>query len=155
MTSMPADERIGSYVKRAEQALNAAKNAALKPAGVTVAQYAALLYLAENPGISAAALARLCGVTPPTMNTVLTNLVDRGLIERTPHAWHKNVLETRLTEAGEAVMRDADVRAVAVERAVAAGFTAGERQTLIDLLTRCAGLFDATRGEAPAAQERH
>ncbi|WP_256668123.1 MarR family winged helix-turn-helix transcriptional regulator [Nocardia cyriacigeorgica] len=154
MTPMPAAERIGSYVKRAEQALNAAKNAALKPVGVTVAQYAALLNLVENPGISAAALARLCGVTPPTMNTVLTNLVDRGLIERTPHAWHKNVLETRLTEAGEVAMRAADARAIAVERAVAAGFTDDERQTLIDLLTRCADLFDATRTEAPAAQER-
>ncbi|MBF6098814.1 MarR family transcriptional regulator [Nocardia cyriacigeorgica] len=152
---MPAAERIGSYLKRAEQALNAAKNAALKPAGVTVAQYAALLGLVENPGISAAALARLCGVTPPTMNTVLTNLVDRGLIERTPHAWHRNVLETRLTEAGEKAMRDADARAIAVERAVAAGFTEDERQTLIDLLTRCADLFDATRAEAPTAPERN
>lgn len=155
MTPMPAAERIGSYLKRAEQALNAAKNAALKPAGVTVAQYAALLGLVENPGISAAALARLCGVTPPTMNTVLTNLVDRGLIERTPHAWHRNVLETRLTEAGEKAMRDADARAIAVERAVAAGFTEDERQTLIDLLTRCADLFDATRAEAPTAPERN
>ncbi|WP_280468509.1 MarR family winged helix-turn-helix transcriptional regulator [Nocardia cyriacigeorgica] len=155
MTPMPAAERIGSYIKRAEQALNAAKNAALKPAGVTVAQYAALLGLVENPGISAAALARLCGVTPPTMNTVLTNLVDRGLIERTPHAWHRNVLETRLTEAGEKAMRDADARAIAVERAVAAGFTEDERQTLIDLLTRCADLFDATRADAPTAPERN
>ncbi|WP_206055273.1 MarR family winged helix-turn-helix transcriptional regulator [Nocardia sp. CS682] len=154
MTSLPSNERLGSYVKRAEQALQTAKHAALKPAGVTVAQYAALLYLDENPGISAAALARLCGVTPPTMNTVLTNLQDRGLIERTPHAWHKNILETRLTEAGAAVMRDADARAVRVERAVAAGFTDAERGTLQDLLTRCADLFDSVRPETPAATKK-
>lgn len=55
---------------------------ALKPAGVTVPQYAALFVLSESPGISAAALARQCGVTPPTMNTVLANLQDRGFIER-------------------------------------------------------------------------
>ncbi|SNY81421.1 DNA-binding transcriptional regulator, MarR family [Nocardia amikacinitolerans] len=147
MTPMPAAERIGSYVKRAEQALATAKNVALKPAGVTVAQYSALLFLAENPGISAAALARLCGVTPPTMNTVLTNLQERGLIERTPHAWHKNVLETRLTERGESVMKDADARAIRVERSVAAAFTAAERDTLVELLTRCADAFDAARHE--------
>lgn len=123
----------------------------LKPAGVTVPQYAALLYLDENPGISAAALARLCGVTLPTMNTVLSNLQDRGLIERTPHAWHKNILETRLTEAGAAVMRDADARAVRVERAVAAGSTDTERAALQDLLTRCADLFDSVRPETSAA----
>ncbi|MFQ6326593.1 MULTISPECIES: MarR family winged helix-turn-helix transcriptional regulator [unclassified Nocardia] len=147
MTSMPASERIGSPIKRAEQALSAAKNAALKPAGVTVPQYAALLFLTENPGISAAALARLCGVTPPTMNTVLTNLQDRGLVERTPHEWHKNVLETRLTEKGATVMRDADARAVRVERALAAGFTTQERATLMELLDRCADLLDSIRPE--------
>ncbi|MEV0355510.1 MarR family transcriptional regulator [Nocardia sp. NPDC050697] len=145
MTSMPTTERLGHYIKRAEQALTTAKNAALKPVGVTVPQYAALLSLTENPGISAAALARLCGVTPPTMNTILTNLQERGLIERSPHEWHRNVLETRLTERGEAVMRDADVRAVRVERAVGAAFTDEERELLQSLLIRCADAFDATR----------
>ncbi|MGC0329736.1 DNA-binding MarR family transcriptional regulator [Streptomyces sp. SAI-170] len=145
MTSMPASERLGSHLKRAEQALNATKNAVLKPAGLTVAQYAALLYLSENPGISAAALARLCGVTPPTMNTVLKNLQDRALIERTPHAWHRNVLETRLTDEGRAVMRDADERAVRVERALAAEFTEEEREALVGLLGRCVELLERER----------
>ncbi|MFJ8084142.1 MarR family winged helix-turn-helix transcriptional regulator [Streptomyces sp. NPDC096205] len=145
MTSMPASERLGSHLKRAEQALNATKNAVLKPAGLTVAQYAALLYLSENPGISAAALARLCGVTPPTMNTVLKNLQDRALIERTPHAWHRNVLETRLTDEGRTVMRDADERAVRVERALAAEFTEEEREALVGLLGRCVELLERER----------
>lgn len=145
MTTLPASERLGFHLKRAEQALNATKNAVLKPAGVTVAQYAALLHLAENPGISAAALARLCGVTPPTMNTVLKNLQDRGLIERTPHEWHKNVLETRLTGEGRAVMADADARAVRVERALAAEFTDEERDTLVTLLGRCVDLLERER----------
>ncbi|MCE0447365.1 MarR family transcriptional regulator [Streptomyces tricolor] len=108
---MPVSERLGSDIKRAEQALNATKTAVLKPAGLTIAQYGALLYCAAKPGISAAALARLCGVTPPTMNTVLKNLQERDLIVRTPHEWHKNVLETRLTDAGRAVLADADDRA--------------------------------------------
>ncbi|KMO99146.1 MarR family winged helix-turn-helix transcriptional regulator [Streptomyces roseus] len=145
MTSMPPEERIGSHVKRAEQALLAAKNAAVKPAAVTVPQYAALLWLSEKPGISAAALARLCGVTPPTMNTVLKNLQERALIERTPHEWHRNVLETRLTEEGRAVMELADARAVRVERALAAAFSTEEREQLIALLGRCAEVLDAQR----------
>ncbi|WP_328300598.1 MarR family transcriptional regulator [Streptomyces sp. NBC_00435] len=145
MTSMPAEERIGSYIKRAEQALLGAKNTAVRPAAVTVPQYAALLWLSEKPGISAAALARLCGVTPPTMNTVLKNLQERGLIERTPHELHRNVLETRLTDEGRSVMEVADAGAVAVERALAAEFTGEERELLIGLLGRCAGALDALR----------
>ncbi|MFD8985323.1 MarR family winged helix-turn-helix transcriptional regulator [Streptomyces sp. NPDC059564] len=145
MTSMPPEERIGAHVKRAEQALLAAKNTALKPAGVTVPQYAALLWLAEKPGISAAALSRLCGVTPPTMNTVLKNLQERGFIERTPHEWHRNVLETRLTEEGRTVMEQADTGAVRVERALAAAFSAEERERLIALLGRCAEVLDTLK----------
>lgn len=147
---MPASERLGSYIKRAEQALNATKHAVLKPAGLTVPQYAALLLLSENPGMSAAALARACAVTPPTMNTVLKNLQERGLVERTPHAWHGNVLETRLTERGREVMADADVRAVRVERALAAEFTEAERESLIALLGRCVDVLEAARPDAGA-----
>jgi DNA-binding MarR family transcriptional regulator len=79
------------------------------------------------------------------MNTVLSNLQDRGLIERTPHPWHKNILETTLTEQGTALMREADVRAIRVERALAEEFTAAERATLQDLLTRCADRLDSIR----------
>ncbi|MGW3204503.1 MarR family winged helix-turn-helix transcriptional regulator [Streptomyces sp. NPDC001135] len=142
---MPASERLGSHLKRAEQALNATKTAVLKPAGLTVAQYAALLHLSANPGISAAALARLCGVTPPTMNTVLKNLQDRDLITRSPHEWHRNVLETRLTDEGRAVLADADTRAVRVERALAAEFTDAERDTLTGLLARCVRVLEEQR----------
>ncbi|MEV0463370.1 MarR family winged helix-turn-helix transcriptional regulator [Nocardia tengchongensis] len=145
VTSMPVEERLGSYIKRAEQALMGAKNAALKPTGVTIPQYAALYVLSENPGISAAELARRCGVTPPTMNTVLTNLRDRGLIERTPHAWHRNVLETSLTDEGRKVMRAADKRAVPVERALAAEFTEAESAALMAMLERAATVLDAVR----------
>jgi DNA-binding MarR family transcriptional regulator len=145
MTTMPLSERLGSHLKRADQALSATKAAVLKPAGVTVPQYSALLHLSLNPGISAAALARLCGVTPPTMNTVLNNLQDRGLIERTPHEWHRNVLETRLTDEGRAVMADADTRAVRVERALAAEFTDEERTTLVALLGRCVDVLEKER----------
>ncbi|WP_211258757.1 MarR family winged helix-turn-helix transcriptional regulator [Spirillospora albida] len=145
MTSMPVSERLGSHIKRAEQALGAAKSAALKPSGLTVPQYAALLHLADNPGISAAALARACAVTPPTMNTVLKNLGERGLIERTPHEWHRNILETRLTSAGQELLTSADTRAVRVERGLAAEFTPAEHAALVELLSRCITYLDGTR----------
>ncbi len=79
------------------------------------------------------------------MNTVLKNLQERGFIERTPHEWHRNVLETRLTDEGRAAMELADAGAVRVERALAAAFTKEERETLIELLGRCAEVLDAER----------
>ncbi|MEV6037715.1 MarR family transcriptional regulator [Nonomuraea sp. NPDC052116] len=135
---MPADERLGLDIKRAEQTLIAAKQAAVRPAGLTVPQYATLFALADNPGISGAALARACLVTPQAMTVVLKNLEERGLIERSPHPWHRNVLETRLTEAGRAALKAADERAVVIERAIASEFSAEEREQLRSLLARCA-----------------
>ncbi|MFC0114978.1 MarR family winged helix-turn-helix transcriptional regulator [Kibdelosporangium aridum] len=133
---MPIKERLGADLKVAVDALMAAKQAAVKPSGLTVPQYSALLFLSDNPGISAAALARLCLVTPQTMTTILQNLESAGLIVRTPHPWHRNMLETRLTEAGQVAFDKADERAVAVERGLAAEFTEDERKTLRSLLAR-------------------
>jgi DNA-binding MarR family transcriptional regulator len=134
---MPINERLGADLKQAVAALNIAKQVAVKPSGLTVPQYSALLFLVDNPGISAAALARLCHVTPQTMTTILQNLESAGLIARTPHPWHRNVLETRLTEAGTTAFEQADARAVAVEQGLAAEFTADEMKTLRSLLARC------------------
>ncbi|MFC4957971.1 MarR family winged helix-turn-helix transcriptional regulator [Streptomyces mauvecolor] len=134
--TMPPEERLGFDIKRAEQELIAAKSAAVKAAGLTVPQYAALFGLSGAPGISAAALARACLVTPQAMNVVLKNLEERGLVERTPHPWHRNVLETRLTEKGCTALATADERAVAIERRIERAFTAEERELLRSLLGR-------------------
>lgn len=120
---MTADERLGMDIKRTEQALMAAKSAALKGVGLTVAQYAALFVLAENPGISAAALARTCLVTPQAMAAVLKNLEERGLVTRSAHPWHQKMLETRLTDTGRETARLADEQAVRIERRLADEFT--------------------------------
>ncbi|MFJ5229915.1 MarR family winged helix-turn-helix transcriptional regulator [Kitasatospora sp. NPDC088391] len=144
---MPADERLGVDLHRADQELLAAKRVAVEPAGLTVPQYAALHVLAANAGISGAALARSCQVTPQAMAVLLRGLTDRGLVERAPHPWHRNVLETRLTDAGRAALELADARAVAVERALRAEFTAAEREQLRALLGRAT---DALRRAADA-----
>ena len=135
---MPFSERLGLDIKRAEQALMAAKTAALRPSDLTVAQYAALAALREQPGLSGAALARACLVTPQAMVPVLRHLEERGLVARTPHPVHGHVVEVRLTDAGQALAADADRAAVAVERRLADAFSADERRTLRDLLARCA-----------------
>ncbi|WP_377269025.1 MarR family winged helix-turn-helix transcriptional regulator [Peterkaempfera sp. SMS 1(5)a] len=143
--TMPPEERLGLHLKRAEQELMAAKTAAVRPAGLTVPQYAALFALADSPGISSAGLARACLVTPQAMTLLLRNLEEAGLVERSPNPWHKGLLEVRLTENGREVLTRADVRAVAVEQALAAEFSQSERDQLVELLGRCARVLNARR----------
>ncbi|MFG1839595.1 MarR family winged helix-turn-helix transcriptional regulator [Micromonospora sp. NPDC049175] len=146
---MPADERLGFDIKRAEQALMAAKAAALRPAELTVAQYAALFALADNPGMSGAALARACLVTPQAMTGVLKALEDRGLVRRSPHPWHRHVLETSLTEKGRATLLRCDREAVRIERRIADALSPAERHQLRDLLARCVeAIHDSGQPEA-------
>ncbi|MEW9554373.1 MarR family winged helix-turn-helix transcriptional regulator [Nonomuraea sp. NPDC050783] len=136
------DKRLGMNIKRTEQALITAKQLAVRPAGLTVPQYAALFALADNPGISGAGLARSCLVTPQAMTVVLKNLEERGFIERSPHPWHRNVLETRLTDAGREALAAADARAVLIERALSEEFTQEERAMLREFLLRCERAID-------------
>lgn len=134
--SMPPEQRLGLHIKRTEQELIAAKTAALRPHGLTVPQYSALMFIATQPGISAAALARESLVTPQTMATVLTNLENKQLITRQPHPWHRNATELTLTPDGQALLDQADEIASSIEQHIADAFTATERTQLIEMLAR-------------------
>ncbi|MEV4496326.1 MarR family transcriptional regulator [Micromonospora arborensis] len=122
-SELPSEQRLGSLIKQAEQALITEKNRVLRPFGLTVPQYSALLMLAENPNISGARLARLGGVTAQAMNGVVALLDQRGLISRTTSPDHAKVLLLRLTRAGVALLREADREAVAVERRLMGSFS--------------------------------
>jgi len=128
--------RLGSFIKRAEQALMAEKTRVLRDHGLTVAQYSALMLLRYVPEASAAQLARACLVTPQTMATILGNLEQKRLVTREPSALHQRVLSTRLTATGRAVVLAADRAAKNVEQHLSGQFSAGEGQQLKDLLDR-------------------
>jgi DNA-binding MarR family transcriptional regulator len=137
-----AGQSIGMVLKRAEQALLRAKSAAVKAAGVTLAQYVALTQLELRPGIAAATLARACLVTPQAMMVVLKAMDEQGLISRSPHPRHPAVLELRITAAGREVLHAARQRAEPVERQVTKAFSAAELQTLTGLLNRLTEALD-------------
>jgi DNA-binding MarR family transcriptional regulator len=136
--------RTGHAIKRAEQALIAAKESVLRPLGLTVPQYAALLALSEEPGAGGAELARRCLVTPQTMSTVLSNLQSKNLIERRPHRLHRRVVETCITDAGQDLLSRADTAALTVESALDAALD-GQATQLRDLLTTAADALIETR----------
>lgn len=133
---MPIEERVGLHIKRVEQVLMAAKSAVLRPLGLTVPQYSALLLLSQNAGMSAAALARACLVSPQTIATVLGNLEGKSLVERRSHRWHRNVLELQLTDEGQRLLARADAEASAIEQNIAEEFSTAERAQLVSMLDR-------------------
>ncbi|WP_067975129.1 MarR family winged helix-turn-helix transcriptional regulator [Nocardiopsis trehalosi] len=131
-----AEARLGTFVKRAEQALMAEKAQALRPFGLSVAQYAVLHALSLEPGLSGAQLARASCVTPQSMASLLSTLEAKGLIERHPSATHAQTLVTRLSPQGADLLRAADAAALSVERRLTAAFTPEEERVLRALLQR-------------------
>ena len=136
---MHYSQRLLVYVKRAEQATQAAKEAAVREVGITAVQQAALSVLSDNPGINPAELARRCLVSPQAMNSLLGRLEARGFIQRSPHPHHGSLVEIKLTEPGRAVFEEADALVAKVEQRLAAGLSEEELATVRDLLGRIAG----------------
>lgn len=134
--------RIGSSIKRAEQAMMAVKSKVLREYDLSVAQYAAMTSLYYVPGQSAAQLARAAAVTPQTMATILARLDAKSLITRVPSEIHSRVNIVTLTDAGEELVVQADEKVRAVERAMSAEFTSQEREQLQELLDRLIGFLE-------------
>ena len=129
-------------VKRAEQAMLRAKGNALKFVGLTPAQYVALHELELQPGITAATLARICLVSPQAMMILLKSMEQQGLITRSFHPRHPNVLELNMSDAGREALHAARERIEPMEAAVFGAFSAKELGVFREYLSRFAEAFD-------------
>lgn len=131
-------EQIGYQLKRAQHALRLAMDDTLRDLDLTTAQYAALSVIEETPGVSGAALARRCFVTPQTMNAIVAQLADRQLIQRQQHPEHGRVLQTFLTTHGQQRVQQAHARVRTVEAQMVVALAASEQAHLLRLLQQCA-----------------
>ncbi len=84
--------------------------------GITMLQFGTLNAIAVTGPQSGADLARRADVRPQTMASMLTGLIDAGLLERHPHPVHKRILLADLTTPGRRLWRTASERVGRVER---------------------------------------
>lgn len=129
-------------VKRAEQAMVRAKSAALKFVGLTAAQYVALFELDAQPGITAATLARACLVTPQAMMILLKSMEQQGLITRSFHPRHPNVLELHMTDVGREALHTARRRVEPMEQRVFAAYSSKDLAAFREYLSRFIEAFE-------------
>jgi DNA-binding MarR family transcriptional regulator len=140
--SRSPEPSVGVLLKRAEQAMVKAKNAVLKPVGITLAQYVSLLELERQPGITAATLARASFVSPQAIMILLKSMEQQGLITRLAHPRHANVLELHMTDVGREALHAARAEIDPVERRVSNAFSAKEMASLRGLLSRFVEAID-------------
>jgi DNA-binding MarR family transcriptional regulator len=138
------DSSVGYVLKQAAAALRNAMDAALRPLGLTVSQYACLELLRQRPGLSAAELARGVFVTRQSMHSVLQGLEDRGLLTRPATAPQGRALPTQLTDDGAYLLTKASQVVAAVERRMLDALPAASLERFRDDLVACANAFDRT-----------
>ena len=142
--SQPEIERgIGYLVKRVQQALRRKCDAALRPTGLSMAQYAALRALADHPDASASELARLCFVTRQSLGDLLTGLRSAGLVDDTDVPRRGRAQALKLTRLGKARLASAHASVVDVETAMTAGIPVRLRGEVAAALTLCAENLEA------------
>ena len=129
--------QVGYMVKQAQSLLRLRMEDALRPLDLTVSQYSCLHSLLRDPGISAAGLARATFMTRQSMNTMLQQLLERGLVERRSRPESGRALPTSLTESGATLLSAAQIEVDKVEQRMLAGLSPSELDSLSHGLNDC------------------
>ena len=134
----PLDERLGFWLRLAQQAAFDAFHRAMAPLGLTPGRLGALLLLEAQPEMRQAALADALRVKPSNLAVMLDGLEAEGLIRRVEDAQNRRANLLRLTPAGRALLKRAKAQEALVEAGLGAGLNAAERATLLAALRRIA-----------------
>lgn len=131
------DGLVGYWLRRASNVIAADfSNTVQEKSGLRAVLVSILSVVHANPGISQTQLGRTLNIQRANMVPLLSSLIDEGLLRREASCEDRRVLDLYLTPAGEARLNQATAMIVAHEKRLLASFTAKERQTLIDLLSR-------------------
>jgi DNA-binding MarR family transcriptional regulator len=123
-------ENLGRMVK----GYRALLEDALRDQGVTLPQLKLLKAIKEQSGVSAAALARTCSVTPQTMQSILTRAVREQWIVRGKSEGNNRILTASLTALGEAMLERGSQMAARIEETLWRGIGIATLQQLNEIL---------------------
>lgn len=135
---------VVDLLKKAQYILRLNLDTALRKLNLTAPQFDVLAALNAQPGLSGAALARRCFVTPQAITGILRNLESAGLLIRSKDPEHGRIIQAHLTASGADAVRRAQAVASALEERMLGELDRAEREALVDLLAQCADALKNT-----------
>jgi DNA-binding MarR family transcriptional regulator len=138
MSENATELTVGYLVKRVQQALRRRCDAALRPTGLSMAQYTALRALADHPSASAAQLARLCFVTRQSLQDVLAGLRADGLVRDAATQMGGRAVALELTPVGRRRLAAGHAAVLTVDADMVDGLSPSARSQLSQALLVCA-----------------
>lgn len=144
----------GHLISLAARGFTRLSEARLKPLGFGVGQLPVLVALRNGEASTQRDLARFAKTEQPPMAQMLARMERDGLISRTTDPTDRRSSRIVLTEAAEARMPDAVATLLRGNQEALNGFTDGETQQLVALLTRLIANLDELAGAdgRPAGQ---
>jgi DNA-binding MarR family transcriptional regulator len=143
MSQLEIERGAGYLVKRVQQGLRRRCDAALKPMGLSMSQYALLRALHDHPDASAAELARLCFVTRQSLRDVLSGLRTAGLIGPSAATRRGRARALQLTPDGLRCLKSSHAAVEGVESEMLHGISSSAQGQLAALLLHCAENLEA------------
>ena len=121
-SGMQKEELALRQMKAVLQRFRGRLDEALEPIGLTTAQLQVLHQIAlaaeEGRQVSSAGVARLCGVTPQTMQTMLVRSEVAGWVRRSTDPENERLVLWAVTASGRRLLKQAEAAfAVVLERA--------------------------------------
>jgi DNA-binding MarR family transcriptional regulator len=118
--------------------------------GLTIPEWRLIAVIAEDEGITQQQVGRRTRMDKVTVSRATIALVDRGLVERRPHATDRRSQSLHLTAAGHLLYEQVAPKALELESAILAGLGRQERAALTAMLDRIEAAADAVAPEAAA-----
>jgi DNA-binding MarR family transcriptional regulator len=130
------EDSLGYLVNRAARAFANRLATDLRPHGVGIGQWAVLLHLWANDGLTQAQLSRRVAIEQPTMVRTIDRMVRDGLVTRSPDPNDGRATRINLTARGSALRDRLVPLAVEVNQAATAALSEREVATLRRLLAK-------------------
>jgi MarR family transcriptional regulator, transcriptional regulator for hemolysin len=123
--------------------------------GMTRAQWAILIWLERQPGISQKELAELLEVEPITVARLIDRLEGRGMVERRPDPRDRRIWRLHLTPLAHPTLREIDEQRAEIRSMLTEGLDPATLRTTTDaLLVMKATLLRAAQARRDADAER-
>ncbi|MBV9251132.1 MAG: MarR family transcriptional regulator [Acetobacteraceae bacterium] len=103
---------------------------------MTRAQWAILIWLERQPGISQKELSELLEVEPITVARLVDRLETRGMVERRPDPKDRRIWRLHLRPPAEPVLRDIDGQRAEMSRLITTGINEETLKTMTEALLR-------------------
>lgn len=148
------DGLVSRALWQAQHAVEQAFDDALASLGMTTTLAGALAFLAQEPGQSAADLARRARVAPQSTAKAVARLEQLGMVRREAHPVHGRIMRLYPTDTGQDVLTAATTIIGQVERDLCVDLDTRARSRLLDQLEQLRQRAEHLRTSGPADSDR-